>query len=222
MMMKRNIKNLTFALPVLIFALFFARGLEAKAVDERIYIAPAGAVDGKVLEDIKSELPKLLPMTVHMEIVPAEKLSESAYNPARKQYNAGSLLDDIAGRNNLVTTRETMLVVTDVDLYSGEPDFVFGLANPKTKICIVSLARLNNEFYGLKPDNKLLSARAVKEAAHELGHAWGLPHCPDPKCAMFFSGSIKDTDKKRDTLCHDCKKRVRTRYTTTLFTMPVF
>jgi len=201
---------------------FYAQHIEAKAVDERIYIAPAGAVDDKVLDDIKSELPDLLPMTVHMEIVPAEKLSESAYNPARKQYNAESLLDDIAGRNNLVTTRETMLVVTDADLYSGDLDFVFGLARAKTKICIVSLARLNNEFYGLKPDNKLLSARAVKEAVHELGHTWGLPHCPDPKCAMFSSDSIEGTDKKRDTLCHDCKKRVRTRYTTTLFTMPVF
>lgn len=205
-----------------IVMIFIAQSVSAKAVDERIYIAPAGKVDKKVLEKIKGALPGLLPMTVSVELPAREELSRGAYDAARNRYNAAAILEDISARNNLVTTRETMLVVTDADIYCQDMDFVFGLADPKTKICIVSTARLNNEFYGLKPDNALFLARVVKEASRQLGRVWGVPNCPNRKCIMSSSGDLVDIDRKRENLCHDCKKRIRLRYTSALFTMPVF
>jgi len=35
--------------------------------------------------------------------------------------------------------------------------------------------------------------RVIKEAVHELGHAFGLTHCENSKCVMHFSNSLQDT-----------------------------
>jgi archaemetzincin len=47
--------------------------------------------------------------------------------------------------------------------------------------------------------------RIVKEAVHELGHAFGLNHCRNIKCVMHFSNSLSDTDIKTSHLCNVCK-----------------
>ena len=112
---------------------------------------------------------------------------------------------------------ENALIITDVDLYMPDLNFVFGLADAKKKVCIISLTRLKNEFYGLKPDYRLLIERAMKEAVHELGHTWGLAHCPDARCVMHFSDSLKDTDNKRSTFCRSCRDALRHRYDKPLF-----
>jgi archaemetzincin len=67
----------------------------------------------------------------------------------------------------------------------------------------IGLARLRQEFYGLKSDNSLFLERVVKEATHELGHAFGLRHCPRQKCVMFFSNSLADTDRKCRRFCNE-------------------
>lgn len=46
----------------------------------------------------------------------------------------------------------------------------------------------------------------MKEAVHELGHTFGLVHCIDPKCVMFFSNSLADTDNKNTKFCKKCIK----------------
>jgi len=46
------------------------------------------------------------------------------------------------------------------------------------------------------------------EAVHELGHAFGLQHCGNPECVMFFSNSIMDTDRKGWHLCQQCRARL--------------
>jgi len=39
---------------------------------------------------------------------------------------------------------------------------------------------------------------------HELGHTFGLTHCSDPKCVMYFSNSVRNIDMKTDNLCSSC------------------
>jgi archaemetzincin len=34
-----------------------------------------------------------------------------------------------------------------------------------------------------------------------LGHTYGLQHCSDPKCVMYFSNTLGETDRKRDKFC---------------------
>ncbi|MFQ6039016.1 MAG: archemetzincin, partial [Candidatus Aminicenantales bacterium] len=66
--------------------------------------------------------------------------------------------------------------------------------------------RLRQEFYRLPEDRTLFLARCVKEAVHELGHAFGLRHCPNPRCVMHFSNSLLDTDKKTASFCQRCSR----------------
>lgn len=194
----------------------------AKVVEEHIFIVPAGVVDQNTLKAIKTRLPALLSATTRVEIKAAEKIPEEAYNPARKQYDAVKLLDYISGRITIATTTETVLIIVDVDLYTPESEFVFGYADPKKVMCVLSLFRLRNEFYGMKPDRRLFIDRVMKEALHTLGGAWGLAGCSNKKCAMYLSSTLPDTDGKRDLFCHDCRKRLRRRYIDPMFNMPQF
>ncbi len=93
------------------------------------------------------------------------------------------------------------LAVTPYDLYSRGLNFVFGVAFP-FKGAIVSYARLLSE------NRDLFFSRVRKEVTHEMGHVFGLPHCPNPHCVMHFSNSLADTDRKGEDFCPACKKKL--------------
>lgn len=104
---------------------------------------------------------------------------------------------------------EMILGVTGADLTAPGLNFVFGLADPRGRTAVISLARLYPEFYGQPRDPRRFKARAVKEAVHELGHLLGLGHCPDPACVMSFSNSLSDTDRKGPGFCDHCQDLLR-------------
>jgi archaemetzincin len=58
-------------------------------------------------------------------------------------------------------------------------------------------------------DQALFRERALKEAVHELGHTYGLQHCPNLRCVMHFSNSLRDTDAKQAKWCSRCATQVR-------------
>ncbi|RMD53346.1 MAG: archemetzincin, partial [Nitrospirae bacterium] len=96
-----------------------------------------------------------------------------------------------------------------VDLYADGLNFVFGEADILRGVAIISLTRLHQSFYGLPEDRGLFIERALKEAVHELGHLYGLRHCPDPHCVMHFSNSLLDTDKKSYKFCAICRRKLK-------------
>jgi archaemetzincin len=95
--------------------------------------------------------------------------------------------------------------VTDFDLCIPILTFVFGEAQFGCCAAVVSLNRLHQEFYGLPSDPDLLFSRAVKETLHELGHTFGLRHCPDYGCVMHSSTMVGDIDLKGDDFCSSCR-----------------
>jgi archaemetzincin len=193
----------------IVLILFFCIKAEAKIVGEKVYIVPVGKVDRAVVEKLRADLLENLPIPAKIGILPEEKLPKSAYDESRRQYVASLILKYLSKRIILDVRDECILAVVDADIYEEGLNFVFGLAQSKNRICIISLARLRNEFYGLKPDEKLFSQRALKEAAHELGHTWKVSdHCPNKRCVMHFSNSISDTDKKTADFCAACKGRL--------------
>jgi archaemetzincin len=92
-----------------------------------------------------------------------------------------------------------VLGVTDMDLYAGGLNFVFGMAETQGGAAVISVARLR-----LGANHARFQARTLKEAVHELGHTFGLPHCPRPQCVMHFSNSLADTDRKGADFCPEC------------------
>ena len=58
----------------------------------------------------------------------------------------------------------------------------------------------------------LLPAVYLGLVIHELGHAFGLRHCYNARCAMYYSNSIFETDNKMPHFCEICDRRfTRTR-----------
>ncbi len=99
-----------------------------------------------------------------------------------------------------------VLGVTDRDLFIPILTFVFGEAQLGGGAAVVSTARLLEDPDAVGP--RLLEERLVKEAVHELGHAFGLVHCGTPYCVMGRSSGVGDVDEKSHELCPECRDRL--------------
>ncbi len=160
-----------------------------------------GSFDYRELSFLPSRLRELLGLkALWAGHVP---LPGSAYRRARGQYLASGLLESLTamGGDHL-----KLLGLTEEDLYAPGLNFVFGQAQWGGRCAVVSLARLRPTFYGLPHRERLFCSRTVKEAVHELGHTFMLPHCPNPYCVMCFSNCLEDTDRKSEEFCAECRE----------------
>jgi archaemetzincin len=126
------------------------------------------------------------------------------HDPTRNQYISSNLLALLRKPQR----NERVVGITEADLFIPRLDYVFGEAEPSSGRAIVSLCRLRQEYYGLAADEAVFYDRAVKEIVHELGHTFGLGHCPDSRCVMHFSNGLADTDLKEAQFCTRCRPRI--------------
>ncbi|WP_170162617.1 archaemetzincin family Zn-dependent metalloprotease [Methylocystis hirsuta] len=157
---------------------------------------PVGNPDRRALDDLAQDLGG---MGFVVELARRRALPQRALDAKRGQFHADGLLG-LA----LSARAERVLAVTDVDLYAGDLNFVFGVARPNGKACVISLFRLY-----LDADEERFRGRALKEAMHELGHTFGLGHCADPCCVMWFSNTLGETDRKGASYCPRCEETLR-------------
>jgi archaemetzincin len=137
-----------------------------------------------------------------------KEISDQLFDKQRNQWKSNDILQWLSYKyNNRPSSRSTIkiLALCDFDAYSDRLNFVLGEAYVDGSISAIYLPRLRQEFYGLKSDESLYYQRIVKEAVHELGHAFGLNHCKNIKCVMHFSNSLSDTDIKTSHFCNGCK-----------------
>jgi archaemetzincin len=153
------------------------------------------------LENLAEELKKVLRLPAR--VGKGFNDVEIAYNEGRRQYRSSILLEKINKIEEPGALR--VLGVADVDLYAPTLNFIFGEASLGGREGIISLKRLRPEFYGQPTDDKLFALRTLKEAVHELGHTFGLSHCPKTNCVMHFSNLLTDTDKKAERFCPRCE-----------------
>lgn len=133
-------------------------------------------------------------------------LPASAYDARRRQYRGHALIAALQALRSPSGTRKVGLA--DVDCYAPGLNFIFGQAAAEGREAIVALPRLRPSFYGLPEEPALFRERVLKEVVHELGHTWGLAHCAAPRCVMYFSNTLHDTDVKGVEFCSACRARL--------------
>jgi archaemetzincin len=165
-----------------------------------ISLMPVGQVDRALLEPLAASLTQRL--RVACSIQPDGLEAEFAFNPLLRQYHSTEILKKILQRPASEAWR--VLGVTEMDLYIPVLTFVFGEAQLSAVGAVVSTHRLRQEFYGMPTDPELLRERLLKESLHELGHTYGLRHCPDYSCVMSASNGVERIDLKRAEFCPAC------------------
>ena len=171
---------------------------------KKICLVQIGHVDERIMLYVKIVIEGIFKKKI--DIVSLEHDPDYAYNKRRKQYYSSKILQKL--RKLKLSDYESVLAVIDVDLYVPELTFVFGEADLKNRVSIISLKRLRQEFYNLMADHSLFNQRIITEAVHELGHTYGLRHCQYDNCVMFFSRTLSDTDKKGSGFCDICAKKL--------------
>lgn len=168
-----------------------------------IHLVSVGEVDRRIVESLRNDLGKIF----NQEVSIGKELPEpeGAYHKKRNQYLSTKILKTLMEKIE-VPPYEKILGMVDRDLYVPELNFVFGEATERA--AVISLTRLRQEFYHLPEDQTLFQKRALTEAVHELGHTYGLGHCRDSRCVMFFSNSLRDTDRKGPHFCERCKSKL--------------
>ncbi|MCS7171220.1 MAG: archaemetzincin family Zn-dependent metalloprotease [Aquificaceae bacterium] len=120
------------------------------------------------------------------------------YDPVRKQYCAGKLLEYIS--RVYFPDMLKLIAIFPFDLYEEGLNFVFGIAQLGGTYAVVSTYRL------FDPNERLYFERIFKEVNHELGHSFGLTHCKTLGCVMNFSNSLWEVDAKGRFFCEKCNK----------------
>ena len=169
-----------------------------------IRIVPINSVDATFLDRLALCLEERFLASVRVER--ALILPRSALNATRQQLFLSTLTSKVL--RAFPETDGVRLAVTDFDLYKTSHRFIFGDGDDAQGIAAVSLHRLRSEFYGETADVNGLFQRALQESVHELGHAFGLKHCYNARCAMYYSNSIFETDNKMPHFCDACDRRL--------------
>jgi predicted Zn-dependent protease len=129
-------------------------------------------------------------------------------NDFELQYDANSLLSQIAKINTKNKDFIGILAVTNRDIYSGSPNnnFLFGLASYKT--AVMSL----NRFKKNETNKTIIIKRSVMQAFSSMGHIIGISRCTTPLCARAYPESLAEQDKKNDALCSVCISNINIEY----------
>ncbi len=163
-----------------------------------IYLIKVGSVEKRLLLACAKNVKEVFRFEVRISEVPV--YYKSAYDPHRRQFSAGKLLERIKAVH--LPNMLKVIGITDTDLYEEGLNFVFGVGELKGSCALVSTHRLKTK------DERLFFERTFKELNHELGHTFGLLHCSTPGCVMNFSNSVFEVDQKSRFFCERCKKRL--------------
>jgi len=177
-----------------------------------VFLVPVIPVDDKLLSSVVNPLsmifgiPVIIDNTNHLD--PA-----FAFDFSRNQYNSTALIAALVTLQVRQTRSATsasssdkVLGITSVDLFVPVLTFVFGEAQLDGNTAIVSTYRLDESIYGFPPNPRLTQERLLKESLHELGHTFGLIHCPDYLCVMHSSTSVEEIDVKTARFCLKCQE----------------
>ncbi len=155
-------------------------------------------------EPLADEMKLLIAQVFHAEAMVLKIPFPHAPASPDRQYPAREFLQHL----QTFAAEETLVAaIADHDLSFPGLNFVFGLSDPENGVSVVSMHRFLQKKKITQSD-LLAFERTLKTAVHELGHLYGLSHCKDRKCAMFFSFTVADTDYKQKRFCDRCAAKL--------------
>jgi archaemetzincin len=167
----------------------------------RLDVIAVGEVDGDLVKVVGRRVAEVLGLeVVYRPPLPAP---DHAWDQERRQHASTAILRavlDAAGGG-----ADRVLAIADVDLFIPMLTFVFGQAQLEGPAALISVTRLRQEYYGLPPNRAVFLERACREALHELGHTFGLVHCPETHCCMSLSHTVRQIDTKDGGFCPGCR-----------------
>ncbi len=87
-----------------------------------------------------------------------------------------------------------LLIVTEVDLATTTLSYTLALPSQITNVGIVSIKRLDPDFWGEAEDEALTVRRLATLLLHTFGHLLNLPHSSDRQNVMSGFASVNDLD----------------------------
>jgi archaemetzincin len=119
------------------------------------------------------------------------------------------LLSELEQHGDPSATRILGLTSVDISTTKGNVEDwgILGLASLDGRVGVLSSFRCRR---GTRSAAQV-AHRLGKTAVHELGHTFGLEHCPSTGCLMRDGqGSVFTTDSEYD-LCSTCREKLRPR-----------
>lgn len=170
-----------------------------------IYVLPLGkALPDADVQKVAAALRAFY--EIEVKLLPRTELPKSAYYAKRARYRAEKLLAFLQPRMPSDGFRILGLTGSDISTTKGKVEDwgILGLASIDGVACVVSSFRCKRGAKG--PEHARI--RLGKVAVHEIGHTFGLDHCPNRGCLMEDGGgSVLTTDREYD-LCTESRKRL--------------
>lgn len=170
-----------------------------------VAIQPLGKVSPELLQSTARHIEEMF--TVSVVILPVRPLPNEAFYQPRNRYKAAKLLDWLDANTPAQYLKVIGITAQDISTSKNQfPDWgIFGLAYVSRRPSVVSTFRL-----GRHGASRALRERRLSEVSvHELGHTFGLEHCPTPHCIMEdANGTIRSVDESSGRFCTLCGKRL--------------
>jgi archaemetzincin len=177
-----------------------------KPSDRNVTLMGFSDFDSSLLKFLSNEVDAFYGCKVSTEM--ADQLPPSAFLTPRKRYKADSLLQFLAKRKPAGTNHILGLTGSDISvrLHRNSDWGVFGYGQCPGPAAVVSTYRLRRH-----PQHETgFRTRLKNVVLHELGHNFGLPHCPDQYCLMKDAkGKLSSVEGDKRTLCASCQLKIQ-------------
>jgi archaemetzincin len=152
---------------------------------------------------LKDSIEKFYPVNIILNR--ENNFPTSAWYAPRSRYRADSTI--VWLKTLKPDSVRLILGLTDKDISTSKGEItdygVMGLGFKPGTSCIISSFRLRKNIHSAEELNK----RLFKVVAHEMGHNFGLPHCPNPHCIMKDAEGKMVLDDEQG-LCNNCKGKL--------------